>query len=119
MLTQSRYKFAIVIENDKFALTEKVYDSIFSGCVTFYKGPDLKNPNLENLLIRLPEDIQTAVRVIGSEILEDQSNRIESMKNYVSDSESMIETSPEYIARQIARRIESFLFDMKQADDDR
>lgn len=119
MLTQSRYNFAIVIENDRFALTEKVYDSIFSGCVTFYKGPHLKNPVLENVLIRLPEDIQNAVELIGSEMLQDQSHRIESMKTYVSDAESMIETSPEYIARQIAKGIESFLLDMEHTDNDR
>lgn len=111
MLTQSRYQFALVIENDKFTLTEKLFDSIFSGCVTFYVGPEFVDPILEKLCIRLPRDIAQAVHTIKSNLKINQAERIKNMKNFIVDSESMFKYSAEHITSSAACEIERYISD--------
>ena len=41
------YKVSIVIENSSDFVSEKLFDSVFSGCLTFYIGPDLVNYGIQ------------------------------------------------------------------------
>lgn len=38
----SNYKYCLVIENSTEFMTEKLFDSFFSGCIPIYVGPDLR-----------------------------------------------------------------------------
>ena len=38
-----RYRFALVVENSKDYVSEKLFDALFSKCICFYIGPDLKS----------------------------------------------------------------------------
>ena len=63
--TLSEYNFALVIENDKYFLSEKLFDAVFSGNRILYRGPNLEKFSfLENLCVQLPDDIEEAVELI-------------------------------------------------------
>lgn len=63
--TISRYEFALIIENDQFSLTEKLFDALFSGAIVFYRGPKLNlHTKLGNYCYELPEDVDLAVQMI-------------------------------------------------------
>lgn len=49
----SDYKYNLVIENSSDYVSEKLFDSILSGCLTFYFGPDLRlfGLNVPSLII--------------------------------------------------------------------
>ena len=49
----SVYKYSIVIENSSDYVSEKLFDSLLSGCIPVYVGPDLSLYDLpENLYIQ-------------------------------------------------------------------
>lgn len=56
-----RYRFALVVENSRDYVSEKLFDALFSKCICFYIGPDLKNfgfpPELAIELHGEPKDI--------------------------------------------------------------
>jgi len=57
----SRYRFSLVIENDRDFFTEKLMDSLASGCISFYLGPeDLVNQELPGLIL-LPSTVPDLV----------------------------------------------------------
>ena len=110
MVTQSRYRFSLVVENDRHVLSEKLFDSIFAGCITFYIGRSAAEPILEDLCIRLPLDLEEAVDRIQYEMNFDHSDMLMRMKEFVLDVESMRIYSFETIARDISRSIKDSCF---------
>ena len=50
------YKFALVIENSKEFITEKIFDALFSGCIPIYVGPKLEEFGFPNSLYVQAED---------------------------------------------------------------
>lgn len=63
--TISKFRFALVVENDTHALTEKIFDALYSGAIVFYRGPKLGiYTNLERFCFSLPEDPGIAVEMI-------------------------------------------------------
>lgn len=42
-LVYSRYKVALVVENDASRVTEKLFDALAAGCIVIYVGPSLAN----------------------------------------------------------------------------
>jgi len=51
-----------VVENDKYSLTEKLFDAVFLGAKVFYRGPKLiEFEFLDGLCAQLPEDVDDAV----------------------------------------------------------
>lgn len=51
--TLEKYKICIVIENHNSYISEKIFDSLNSGCITIYVGPNLENYGLnKNLAIQ-------------------------------------------------------------------
>ena len=50
------YKFALVIENSKEFMTEKLFDAFFSGCIPVYVGPKLEDFEIPNTLYVQAED---------------------------------------------------------------
>lgn len=58
-----KYKFALVVENSRDYVSEKLFDALFSKCICFYIGPNLKTFGFPSeLAIELqgePKDILT------------------------------------------------------------
>ena len=62
-----KYKFSIVIENSSDYVSEKLFDSIRCGCLTFYYGPELKYFNLpENLVVRLHGNVSKINEILNN-----------------------------------------------------
>jgi hypothetical protein len=61
-----RYRFALVVENSKDYVSEKLFDALFSKCISFYIGPDLKSfgfpPELAIQLDGTPKDILIKIK---------------------------------------------------------
>lgn len=61
-ITISKYQFMLVIENDLYSLTEKIFDALYSGAIVFYRGPRLKShTNLAQYCYELPEHVEDAL----------------------------------------------------------
>lgn len=107
----SKYKYSLVIENHLEYVTEKVFDSILSGCITVYVGPPLEqfgipkevcipaSNNLEELsevLKNLPNDIKriSAVR--------------QSMHEFLG-SPGFFQHHNSYVLRNLGKRISGYL----------
>lgn len=110
MISQSKYRFSLVVENDRHVLSEKLFDSIFAGCITFYIGRSPAEPILEDLCIRLPLDLEKAVERIIYDMNLDHSCMLSRMKEFVTDVESMRMYSFETIAKDISTSIKDFCF---------
>jgi len=110
VLTLSEYEFTIVIENDKYSLTEKFFDAVFSGVKVFYRGPKLSEFEfLDSLCAQLPEDVDEAVEMIlGSEEIDWDVYQDASLK-FINDSRSMAFCEHDYVAMRIVDIIENSL----------
>ncbi|MEY4572997.1 MAG: hypothetical protein RLZ10_2267 [Bacteroidota bacterium] len=53
------YRFSIVIENHNSYISEKLYDSLNAGCITFYVGPKVEDYGLDkNLVIQIEPNVE-------------------------------------------------------------
>ena len=59
------YKFSIVIENHSSYISEKLYDSLNAGCITFYVGPKVEDYGLDkNLVIQLEPNVEEILSIM-------------------------------------------------------
>jgi len=65
LTTLSKYRFALVIENQSDYVSEKLLDSIFAGCIPIYIGPEFegKYEVLEGTVIRISKEELRASRL--------------------------------------------------------
>jgi hypothetical protein len=88
--TLSEFEYTIVVENDKYSLTEKLFDAVFSGVKVFYRGPKLSEfEYLDSLCAQLPEEVDDAVEMILSREKIDWSVYQDKGLSFINDSESM------------------------------
>ncbi len=88
--TLSEFEFTIVVENDKYSLTEKLFDAVFSGVKVFYRGPKLSEfEYLDSLCAQLPEEVDDAVEMILSREKIDWSVYQDKGLSFINDSGSM------------------------------
>ena len=109
-LTLSEFEYTIVVENDKYSLTEKLFDAVFSGAKVFYRGPKLSEFEfLDGLCAQLPEDVDDAVEMIlGREKIDWNVYQDEGLK-FINDSRSMDFCDYGYVAGKITDIIENSL----------
>jgi len=106
--TLSRYQFSLIVENDIDSLSEKLFDSFFSGAIPFYLGPKLNRyTDLEDLVIRLPDSVDGAFDVIRASISKSWSAKSAAIMDFVHDKNSMEKFSPKSVVRKIAEEISS------------
>jgi hypothetical protein len=56
--TMSNFKVAVVIENSRDVMTEKLFDALFAGCIPVYVGPTLEKFDIPaNLYIRADANV--------------------------------------------------------------
>lgn len=59
------YIFSIVIENHCSYISEKLYDSLNAGCITFYVGPKVEDYGLnKNLVIQIEPNVEEILSTI-------------------------------------------------------
>ena len=63
--TLKKYRFSIVIENHSSYISEKIFDSLNSGCITLYIGPKLEDYGLDkNTAIQLDPSSASILNLI-------------------------------------------------------
>ena len=108
--TMSRYKFSLVIENSEEFLSEKLFDSFFSGCVPIYVGPDTSHFGIpSNLVIQVRpglEDIATGIEMAKSL---DYESWLINLKSWLNDPKTEQEWSANYVFDRMANSIKTFM----------
>lgn len=108
--TLSEFEYTIVVENDKYSLTEKLFDAVFSGVKVFYRGPKLSEfEYLDSLCAQLPEEVDDAVEMILSREKIDWSVYQDKGLSFINDSESMAFCEHDNVAMGIVDIIENSL----------
>ena len=108
--TLSEFEYTIVVENDKYSLTEKLFDAVFSGVKVFYRGPKLSEfEYLDSLCAQLPEEVDDAVEMIISREKIDWSVYQDKGLSFINDSESMAFCEHDNVAMGIVDIIENSL----------
>ena len=108
--TLSEFEYTIVVENDKYSLTEKLFDAVFSGVKVFYRGPKLSEfEYLDSLCAQLPEEVDDAVEMILSREKIDWSVYQDKGLSFINDSESMAFCEHYNVAMGIVDIIENSL----------
>jgi hypothetical protein len=51
LVTMSKYKYAVVIENSAEYMSEKLMEALFAGCIPIYVGPDPQEYGIPNNLV--------------------------------------------------------------------
>ncbi len=83
-----RYRVSLVIENCEDFLTEKLFDSFFSGCIPVYVGPNLKNFNIPSeLFIQCQPNIESIERGIRDALTIDYQEWFIAVSSWINDPE--------------------------------
>ena len=95
----------VVIENSLGFISEKLFDSLRSGCATFYVGPNLSDFGIpENVVIKCEPNVQNIIaniKEISNDVLETkQVNGLKFMREGVE-----LKWKPEIATIKIAKRI--------------
>jgi hypothetical protein len=108
--TLSEFEYTIVVENDKYSLTEKLFDAVFSGVKVFYRGPNLSQfEYLDSLCAQLPEEVDDAVAMIlGRQKIDWRVYQGKGL-SFINDSGSMAFCEHDNVARGIVDIIDNSL----------
>ena len=90
--TLKNYKISIVIENHSSYISEKIFDSLNSGCITLYVGPDLTEYGLNrDMAFQVPANLDLILETVNhlqslsekelTEIKETQKYWLDMVKN--------------------------------------
>jgi hypothetical protein len=106
----SKYKYAIIIENEADFVSEKLFDAIAAKCVPIYIGPNLKKyKKLSKCIIPFEPKLNEIVNFFKSnneELYLEKKLFINDSANYLSDINVF---SPENTSKKIAKIIQEFL----------
>jgi hypothetical protein len=106
MTTMSHYKYALVIENDLFSLTEKLFDALYAGCIVFYVGPSLEKLGiLSRTCVTLPINPDLAVKKIEQVIEHPPREVLKNVGDFVNNLNSMEFLSESSVSVSVARDI--------------
>jgi hypothetical protein len=110
----SQYELSLVIENEIDWVTEKIFDSIYSGTVPVYVGPDLSHefPLLESCVIRADSTVEGVLAAVRSATKEQIAFRKRAIEMFVNDqSENGIDFwSPKIQWGHVSKIIEQRLY---------
>jgi hypothetical protein len=110
----SQYELSLVIENEIDWVTEKIFDSIYSGTVPVYVGPDLSHefPLLESCVIRADSTVEGVLAAVRSATKEQIAFRKRAIEMFVNDqSENDIDFwSPKIQWGHVSKIIEQRLY---------
>ena len=109
--TMENYRISVVIENSADYVSEKLFDSVSSGAITIYVGPELEKYGLSGgSAIQTKasvEEIIKVVRNLQSKTIEEQKeiarNQYNSILNTASDWECNL------VLKKLAHDINSYL----------
>ena len=83
--TLEKYKYSIVIENHNSYVSEKIFDSLNSDCITIYVGPSLVDYGLnENIAIQSDPDHKCILENLGKvmDLSDSETRRLHKIQRY-------------------------------------
>lgn len=108
--TMSSYKFSLVIENSEEFLSEKLFDSFFSGCVPIYVGPDISHFGIPpKLVIQVRPDLEGIATGIEMAKLLDYESWLINLKSWLNDPKTEQKWSANYVFDRMAKSINTFM----------
>jgi hypothetical protein len=88
----SKYKYALVIENEPDYISEKLFDAIAAKCVPIYVGENLADFKfLKNCVVQLAPKISSILEFFGEEnqqIYDEKKKYLDNVENYATDIRS-------------------------------
>ncbi len=106
------YKYALVIENSKEFITEKIFDALFSGCIPIYVGPSLEEFNIpNNLYVKAEADIESISQKIKSLHDMDYDNWHKECTNWLSRQDVFSKWESENVNEKIITQIKQFVLE--------
>jgi len=99
----SKYKYALVIENESDYISEKLFDAITAKCVPIYIGENLADYKfLKNCVVQLAPKVSSILEFFEQENLKiylEKKKYIDNVENYITDIEFFsLETCSSQIA---------------------
>jgi hypothetical protein len=108
--TMSRYKLSLVIENSEEFLSEKLFDSFFSGCVPIYVGPDVSHFGIPpELVIQVSPELESIVTGIQRAKSLDYESWLIDLKTWLNDPKTEQKWSANYVFDRMAKSISTFM----------
>ena len=97
----SNYAVAVVIENSREFVSEKLFDAWFAGCVPVYVGPNIENMGIPpGLVIQSNPDVASLQDAIDRALLVDTDNFLDEIEKYLGTKDAL-EWSSEFALRSI------------------
>lgn len=104
------YKYALVIENSKEFITEKLFDALFSGCMPIYVGPNLEEFNIpNNLYVKADANLNSISQQIMSLHKIDYNNWRKECTNWISRQDVTSTWKSENVNKLIFNQIKQFV----------
>ena len=87
----SKFRFALVIENEKTYLSEKLFNALLAGCIPIYIGPELTKYKLPGgIALEIHEPFVETILARTTELTEEFALiMIENIRNFLQDPVSM------------------------------
>lgn len=86
----SNYAVAVVIENSREFLSEKLFDAWFAGCVPVYVGPNIETMGIPpGLVIQSNPDIAAIQEAINRAFLVDRTGFLDGLENFLSSKKAL------------------------------
>jgi hypothetical protein len=104
------YKYALVIENSKEFITEKIFDALFSGCIPIYVGPKLEEFGFpKSLYVQADANLRDIDRAIKSVEKIDYTEWSNIKDEWLSRESNKETWSADSVNKRIAYEIEKFV----------
>ena len=85
--TMSNYKVALVIENSRELMTEKLFDALFAGCIPIYVGPRTESFGIpESLIIRCEDtSLESLSKVLAKALQADHVAHSKAIRDFLEE----------------------------------
>jgi hypothetical protein len=102
----SKYKFALVIENDRSFISEKLFDALFAGCVPIYVGPSLNSLSLPpDLVIEAEPHLESVLEAFKEAQALDHENWLRDRNNFLTDHKVRNSNESQFVFEKMVEAI--------------
>jgi hypothetical protein len=106
----SKYKYALVIENQNTYVSEKLFDAFFSGCIPIYVGPKIENSIIrDSLFVAADPNPQSIRKAFNQAQRIDYGIWLEDLKIWLSDERTMRYWNEVEVQKMLAEKIREYL----------
>jgi hypothetical protein len=88
----SRFNFVLIVENDNYRPTEKIFDAVTAGCIPIYYGPVFLNESVpSDIFVRLddPKNFSNLIEQLYAMSEDECSNMRNKGRDWLESRESV------------------------------